>query len=76
MPAASFAAARAAATLAGGGCAVLSVDWRPAGELAMLSIAVILNEMSITTLSLVTAACCYCISTSSVNLVIGHLVSQ
>ena len=42
LPAASFAAAGAAAALAGGGCIVVSVyvDRRPAGELAMLSIAV------------------------------------
>ena len=62
LPAASFAAALAAVTLASAGCAVVAVDWRPAGELTLLSIDIVLSEMSIATLPQVTAACCYCIS--------------
>ena len=42
FPLASFAAARAAAMLSIGGCMPVSVERRPAGELMVLSIAVLL----------------------------------
>ena len=60
LPADSFAAALAIciATLAGAGCAVVVADWRLAGGLALLWIVIILREMSIATLSQVSAACC------------------
>ena len=52
FPAASFAAARAAAMLAVGGCMPVSVDRRPEGELAMLSMVVVSKERSIATLDI------------------------